>query len=419
MRQSADDALRGRLDEMTAELLDRYEELTLLYDLGTALASRFDVGEICEVAIDRATRAIGNKKAAVALIGEGGVEIVASRDLPKVTPGGVTEHVARTGREMLLLHGESAPAGITRAPDRRVSVLSVPLLAPDSGEVLGAFTLADKPDEDFTAGDAKLANAIASQVAAALYTSRVVDELRASDGLKRELEIAAGIQRTLLPGSPPSLPGARVEALCAPAANVGGDYYDLIVGADGTLFLVVADVAGHSIGSALLMAMARTIIRREIADGKPPAAVLASTNTSLYEDLVRSNLFITAFCARYDPDGRLLEYANAGHNRPMLYRSGNAVEELDADGAALGILADVEFEQRHVSFEPGDALLLYTDGATEAADPGGQLFGEDRLRDAFLQGAPPPGLFEAVHTHLAGAPQADDVTLVVLYAEEK
>src|SRR5258706_367434 len=83
----------------------------------------------------------------------------------------------------------------------------------------------------------------------------------------------------------------------------------------GALFVVVADVAGHSIGAALLMAMARTIIRREIADGKQPAAVLAATNTSLYEDLVRSNLFITAFCARYDPDRRVLEYANAGHNR--------------------------------------------------------------------------------------------------------
>ena len=337
--------------------------------------------------------------------------------MSRVTPGGVTEYVATTGREVLLLAGEAPPRGITRALERRVSVLSVPLIAPDRVEVLGALTLAAKPDQDFNAGDAKLANAIASQLATALYTSRVVDTLRSAEGVRRELEIASGIQRALLPSSPPSLPGTRLAALCAPAANVGGDYYDLLVSEDGRLSLVVADVAGHSIGSALMMAMARSILRREIADGKPPNAVLAGTNDGLYDDLVAAGLFITAFCARYDPKQRLLEYANAGHNHPMLRRVDGAVEELDADGAAVGILADVVFEGRSALLVPGDALLLYTDGATEAANPAGEPFGEKRLREAFLRGDSPSELYDAVRSHTEGAPQADDVTLVLLRAE--
>jgi serine phosphatase RsbU (regulator of sigma subunit) len=411
-------ALRAQLDEMAGELLDRYEELTLLYDLGAALATRFEVADICEVAIDRAMRAVGNTKAAVALAGQGGVEVVASRDLPTVTPGGVTEYVARTGREVLLHEDELPPPGIERGHDRRMSVLSVPLVAPEGGDVLGALTLAAKPHGDFTAGDAKLATAIARQLAAALYTSGVVAELRAAEGVRRELEIAAEIQRALLPGSPPSLAGVRLRALCEPAANVGGDYYDLIVGADGRLSLVIADVAGHSIGSALLMAMARSILRREISEGTAPDGVLERTNVGLYDDLVAAGLFITAFCARYDPARGLLEYANAGHNRPMLRRADGSVEELDADGAALGILAAVPFEGLSVALGPGEALLLYTDGATEAAAPSGEPFGEERLSEAFLAGLPPAGLFERVREHCRGVAQVDDVTFVMLEREE-
>ena len=409
--------LRAQLDAMAVELLDRYEELTLLYDLGAALATRFDVEDICEVAIDRAMRAVGNTRATVALAEGAGVKVVAARGRPAVSPGGVTEYVARTGREVLLHDGEPPPPGIERPTDRRVSVLSVPLVAPEGGNVLGALTLAAKPSGDFTAGDAKLAHAIARQLAAALYTSGVVAELRAAEGVRRELEIAAEIQRALLPGSPPSVPGARLQALCVPAANVGGDYYDLIVGADGRLSLVIADVAGHSIGSALLMAMTRSILRREISDGTPPDGVLERTNAGLYDDLVAAGLFITAFCARYDPAGGLLEYANAGHNRPLLRRLDGSVEELDADGAALGILAAVPFEGRSVPLAPGDALLLYTDGATEAASPSGEQYGEERLREAFVAGIRADDLFDHVRDHRNGVAQVDDVTFVLLELE--
>jgi sigma-B regulation protein RsbU (phosphoserine phosphatase) len=203
-----------------------------------------------------------------------------------------------------------------------------------------------------------------------------------------------------------------------PAANVGGDYYDFLVDEGGGLALVIADVAGHSIGSALMMAMGRSILRCELAGGGEPAAVLRATNAALFDDLVRAGLFITAFCARFDPATRRLAYANAGHNPPLLRRAADGVtRELDADGASLGILQDLEFEPGKTALEAGDVLVLYTDGITEAPGPDGQ-FGEERLRAA-LDDRPPGALVEAIYAAVrahAGDVRADDVTLVALRA---
>lgn len=410
--------LESQLAEMAAELLDRYEELNLLYDLGGSLASVFDTDRICAIALDKAAETIGATRAVVALTGPRGVELAAARGGAEPVLGGVTQHVAATGREVLLHEDEPGPEGVARLG--RESVLSVPLLPPRADTPIGALTLLEKADgARFTAGDAKLANAVATQLAAAIYTSRLVESLRASEAVRREIEIAAGIQRSLLPERPPELANAQLAALCVPAANVGGDYYDFLVDEAGGLSLVIADVAGHSIGSALMMAMARSILRRELRSGGHPADVLRATNAALFDDLVRAGLFITAFCARFDPATRRLEYANAGHNPPLLRRAaGGEPLELDADGASLGILRDVEFEQGTAALDSGDLLLLYTDGITEAPGPDGQ-FGEERLRAA-LDDSPPAALVEAIYAAVlahAGDVRADDVTLVALRAE--
>lgn len=418
-REMSDLGLQAQLDDMANELLDRYEELTLLYSLGASFADLLDAEQICEIALEKAGTAIGASKAIVALATEGGeLRAVSVRGTDRLSKGGVTEYVARSGRELLLHRGEPAPAGATRDDTDGGPILSMPLLPPDTSEPLGALTLAGAADgEAFTSGDAKLARAIAGQLAAAVYRGRLVNSLRASEAVRRDVEIAAGIQRTLLPEAPPSLPGVEIAAVCVAAGNVGGDYYDFVVDDEGRLAVVIADVAGHSIGSALMMAMARTILRLELAEGKSPAEVLAATNEALFDDLVGSALFITAFCARLDPRTGQLDYANAGHNPPLVRRTTGEPEELDADGAAIGILRTVEFEGRATTLAGGDLLLLYTDGVTEAAGPTGEQFGEERLREA-LDDSPAAELidrvFRRVREHASGAPQGDDITLVVV-----
>jgi sigma-B regulation protein RsbU (phosphoserine phosphatase) len=412
-----DHASGGELEEMASELLDRYEELTLLYDLGASLASEFDVPRLCEIAVEKAARAIGATQAAVALVDDGAVTLAASLGGAALDAGGITEHVASSGRELLLHESDSGPGGAVR--ELHQSVLSVPLIPPGEEVAIGALTLVAKRDRvEFTAGDAKLANTVATQLAAAIHTSRLVDARRAAESVRREMEIAAGIQRTLLPERPPDLPGVELAALYVPAATLGGDYYDFVVDGAGRVSVVIADVAGHSIGSALMMAMARSIVRRELAEGGRPATVLAATNDALFDDLVRAGLFITAYCARFDPSSGSLLYANAGHNPPLLRRFANgAVSELDADGAALGILAGIGFEEGEARLDAGDAVLLYTDGVTEAARADEQ-FGERRLEAAFDGRSPQElvdGIYAAVRAH-AGDARGDDVTLVALQA---
>jgi sigma-B regulation protein RsbU (phosphoserine phosphatase) len=241
--------------------------------------------------------------------------------------------------------------------------------------------------------------------------------------IEKEVELAAGIQRGLLPARPPEVPGVALAGRCLPAANVGGDYYDFLVDAEGRLTLLIADVAGHSIGSALLVAMARSVLRREVADGHSPGRTLAATAQSMYSDLVHAELFITVFAARYDPAKRRLTYAGAGHNPPLMVRSGE-LSELEASGPAVGFFETPEYDEVTLELAPGDALLLYTDGVVEATDESGEQFGEERLRALLKPPAPSdPGaltdaIMAAVRRHTGGVPAQDDITLAGLSVRE-
>jgi serine phosphatase RsbU (regulator of sigma subunit) len=265
------------------------------------------------------------------------------------------------------------------------------------------------------------ARLIAASRVTALHR-RIVEQ---QQELNHEVEMAASIQRGLLPARPPDVAGIELAGRCAPAAHVGGDYYDLMVDDHGGLFALIADVAGHSIGSALMMAMARTLLRRDAAQGVDPATLLGATNSAMFHDLVTAGLFITMFCARYGPVTEELTYANAGHNLPLLRRADGSIEELDADGAAVGILEDVTFELRTVAVRPGDALLLYTDGGVEAADPAGEPFGDHRLAELMRRDGGRPAskliesVFAAVRSHIGGLPQKDDVTVVTLRVSDE
>lgn len=423
--------LELEMESLASELLGRYEEVTLLHSLSRVLGSVFDVPTVSQIALDKALQVVPAERALVAVRDEegDGLVVTAARGLDgwvgqALPPHGLSAEIVATGRRTILHDDEPWRNGDRPEREPGDALLSVPLLitSPEGDDVaIGALTLVGRgPSERFTAGDASLAGAVASQLAGTIQTSRTVRRLAAAENLRREVEIAAGIQRSLLPDAPPDVPGALVGARCVPADNVGGDLYDLVIDREGRLVMLVADVAGHGIGSALMMAMARSVLRREIAEGKGPAAVLAATNDATFDDLANVGLFITFFCATYDPRTRELRYACGGHNPPLLARAGGGVEELQADGMPAGILPGVEFEERSTVLGPGDAVVLYTDGVVEARTDGGEQFGEERLH-ALVGGigdAPPEEvivrIMAAVGRHTAGAPPRDDSTLVVL-----
>lgn len=216
-----------------------------------------------------------------------------------------------------------------------------------------------------------------------------VTERRRAEEQRHELEIAKQIQLSLLPKGPLKGDGFEVAGVCLPATHVGGDYFDYFH-SHGLLNVVIADVSGHSMGAALLMAGVRSTLKARAHAAGPdpgngPAAMLAALNELLYDDLNGADLFISLFYLRYDPATRRLSYANAGHNLPLLScADAPHCAELDAEGLILGVSRRVAFEEKCVELRPGDGVLLYTDGITEAQSPRGEFFGTGRLCEVFF-----------------------------------
>lgn len=235
----------------------------------------------------------------------------------------------------------------------------------------------------------------------------------------RDLEIAKQIQLSLLPESAPRLKGLSIASRCIPAAHVGGDYYDFFERGEGRIDVIMADVSGHSVGAALIMVETRSVLRAQMKETHSAKDVLRLLNELLYEDLSGAELFITMFCAKYDGTTRTLSYANAGHSRPILFRAGGW-EELDAEGLILGVEQSVSFEEKKVTLEAGDMLLIYTDGIIEAEHETGEFFGVERLCRLVsgLADEEPETVIERVlsevNTYSWPHPLQDDISMVVM-----
>ena len=262
--------------------------------------------------------------------------------------------------------------------------------------VLSAFSRTSKGI--FTDEFIALLNNLARQIGIAWRNHQQLAKLLSAREQERDLEIAKTIQMSLLPTGIPELSNVDLAGICVPTHAVGGDYYDFIRRPNGVLDLVIADVSGHNIGSALIMAETRTFIQamRQI---EHPYAMLGELNRFFCEDLSRAELFVTMFYLQYHPESGQLLYANAGHNKPVLWRSQSGTcEMLDGDGMILGIKPDIDFEQRKCTVNIGDILVLYTDGVTESEDHNGEFFGEVRMS----------ALIEEYH-HLAATELIDQI----------
>ena len=221
---------------------------------------------------------------------------------------------------------------------------------------------------------------LAGQVGIAWRNDKQLYELLAAREQERELQIAKDIQMSLLPSQIPEMKTIAFSGLCVPAHHIGGDYYDFIPRDDDCFDLVIADVSGHNLGSALIMAETRTFIHALLDSIETPSKMLHNLNRFFFSNMNGSDLFVTMFYLQYRIKTRTLSYTSAGHNTPLLWRKRTqSLEMLDAEGLIFGIKQDVEFEQKSTTLELGDILLLYTDGIIEAEDHNGEFFGIERL----------------------------------------
>ncbi len=299
------------------------------------------------------------------------------------------------------------------------------------------YLFSHDPNYEWTETRQKLAQLVADQTAVAIENDELTVQLRKKERLARELEIGAEIQARLLPNYCPQIPGVELAATCKTASQVGGDYYDFIpvevkspgpgqrtAGSTNRWSLVIGDVMGKGVPAGLIMTMTRGILRTNILSRHSPAQILQNLNRVMYTDLENSNRFVTLFYSEYDPSSRTLRYGNAAHHPPLLWRAKtNTMERLDTNGMLIGLDANSRFYEGQTQLYSGDTIIYYTDGFTDAANPSGERFDEDKLVQAFrtachtCQGpqAILDYLYAQVESFIGGQNRnGDDMTLIVL-----
>jgi sigma-B regulation protein RsbU (phosphoserine phosphatase) len=303
------------------------------------------------------------------------------------------------------------------------------------------YVFSRDPDYDWTETRQKLVRLVADQTAVAIANDELTVELRKKERLDRELEIGAEIQLQLLPRQCPKIPGVELAARCQTANRVGGDYYDFIpANYDQLRFkkptsheverwsITVGDVMGKGVPAGLIMTMLRGMLRAEVLNGHSPARILQHLNHVMYNDLENSNRFVTLFYSEYDTRTRLLSYSNAAHNPPLLWRAAtDAIKRLDTLGMLIGLDVDTPYYDAQVQLHPGDTIIYYTDGFTDAGNQSGDRFDEERLINSFQWACrhcqDPQEILEYLFNQVqqfigVNRPAEDDMTLIVMKIQD-
>ncbi|MBI5838233.1 MAG: SpoIIE family protein phosphatase [Candidatus Eisenbacteria bacterium] len=299
------------------------------------------------------------------------------------------------------------------------SVLAAPLRSQD--RLIGVLALFNRRSGPFGRSEERLAAILGAQAAQIIENVQHTEQERLQEALKRDLQLASAVQQELLPRSAPHWEGYEVAGRNIPAREVGGDSFEFLDLGGGRVALAIADVSGKGVSAALLMASLHATLRCLSAASESVADCVTRVNRMLSETAATGR-FATFFYAELDRATSTLRYCNAGHNFPVLLRAGGAMERLETGGLPLAVMADWKYEEGSVRLESGDVLLLYSDGVSEAEDAKGRMFGEEAVESALRRMAGLPAseivsqLLRSVQRFAAGAPQADDQTVVVLRA---
>jgi sigma-B regulation protein RsbU (phosphoserine phosphatase) len=250
---------------------------------------------------------------------------------------------------------------------------------------------------------------------------KLANEAAQREGMNREIEIAREVQQRLFPQRIPEIVGVDLAGMCRPASEVGGDYYDLIKMEDGHLGFAIGDVSGKGISAALIMASLRASLRGLILDDPGDLAKMMQKVNRLVYEASSSSRYATFFFATLNPHTRELQYINAGHNPPVLVKEvSGELRRLEACGPVVGLLPSAAYEARSLLLEPGDLLIAYTDGISEAMTADDEEWGEHRMLAAVPRRPTPSAeevlekIFRAADEFTAGAEQHDDMTLLVM-----
>ena len=321
---------------------------------------------------------------------------------------------------------EHGPVEDPDAPERTAQrdVIAVPVVAGAETKALrlGVLLVMDKRANSYSDRDrlgsqeTKLTVAFASMLGAVLGARKVAE-------LGKQMDLAQEIQGQILPAGPVDVAGFDVAGAYETSGDVGGDYFDYLPMADGRTLVVVADVSGHNLASGMVMVSARATLKVLAKNKRSVAGIFNALAEDLFEDLTSTEQFITAAAAALRPGGQDVELVNAGHcDTVWLHAAEREVEELSGSGTILGFVSGIRFRSCKLGLQPGDVLLLYTDGVTEALNPAGEMFGEERLRSVLIESGSGSAqelldaVFGSVADFVNSHRREDDITAVVIKA---
>ena len=305
-------------------------------------------------------------------------------------------------------------------------ILMVPIVDTESSETIGGISIRRRIDAHKVIEYLPSAKSLAAQIASARNAAALYRRTLEQQKAEQELAVAAEIQASFMPRRAPTVPGWEMKAVIDSARDTSGDFLDIIPLPEGRWGLVIADVSGKGLPAALYMALSRTLIRTfAFRYEDEPEVVLSAANYRIIED-TDDDLFVTAFYGILEPETGRLTYASAGHHAPYLVRAaGDGALPLGATGAPLGLLPAATWERSVVEIGPGDVLILYTDGVTDAENVRGEFFGEERVADVArtkVGGSAleiRTALFDSVVEFAGAAERNDDITILVVKREPR
>jgi len=420
------------VEHAATELAERYEEINLLYTISEILGRTVSLEEAAQTILTEVSETVGARRASILVYDPGSntLRTVAAlgttlADLPPVDaddPTSISAAVFRTQHPVLL-----APDGARAAQEAAYgqgALLSVPIMwtapSPAGAQPLGVVNLADRRSgQPFTAGDQKLIAAIATQIGTAIQNTRLVRASLEQQRLSQEMQVAHDLQMKLLPDASLVAPQATVSARVVPAESVGGDFYNLFRLDPARTGVVIGDVSGHGYQAALIMALsmsAAAIHSQRIAD---PGEMLHALATTLRDELETTEMFISMFYGVVDRGAGELLFANTGHPHAF-HCSKEFCERLVASDPPLGMDDQRPSTTRRAWTAGEDLLVLFTDGIPDSRNEHGQRLGEQVVLDVIRENhAATPDfirdrVLDLVEQHCGGAPQRDDLTIVVL-----
>ncbi|MCI0452571.1 MAG: SpoIIE family protein phosphatase [Candidatus Latescibacteria bacterium] len=417
------------LREENHQLKRAVEELSILNELSRAIGSSLDSEDIIRKIVDRSMRAVQAEQTVVTLVDRNANQPM--KTLVRAMTSSA-EHPHYHVNENLLgwMHLYKRPL-LTNDPttDERFrglkwdqtirSILCAPLIV--KSELIGVITSYNKKGQGgFNEEDQRLLAIIAGQSAQIIENARLYEEEKALVSMKEQVKLAAQIQQDLLPKAPPRLDGYDIAATSMAAQMVGGDYYDFVRVRDGRWAVCLGDVSGKGLPASLLMATLQATLRGQTALEQTVRETISRSNRLIYQS-TDPEKFATLFFAVLDAPGGALAFCNAGHEYPMLFKKGGGEPaRLVTGGMALGVLEEFPYEEDAARMDPGDTLIVYSDGITDAVNEFDQPFGEDRLRGVVTEHASGRAdeilnrVVAAVKAHEGGAPRIDDLTLIVV-----